>query len=426
MLDLKYVLANLGELEKIVQKRNSGKDVIAEINKIPPLAGRRSALILKTEELKATRNKVSDEIAKIKKGSGEAGNLIDEMKKVSSEIKTLDVDLNQIEKEIEQILLCIPNVLHESVPIGIDSNSNVEIRKWGKLPEFNFKIKDHVELGESLGILDLETAGNITGSRFALYRRELASLERALINFMLDEHTRKGYEETLPPFLVNSSSMKGTGQLPKFAEDSFKVEGTDYWLIPTGEVPLTNIFGNTILEKSNLPISLVAYTPCFRKEAGSYGKDIRGIIRQHQFNKVELVKFSDPEESVKDLETLLNDAEMILQKLDLPYRVVQLCSGDINANAILGYDIEVWIPTQRKYREISSVSLFGDYQARRANIKFRPDKKAKPLFAHTINGSALAVGRTVVAIMENFQNEDGSIRIPEVLVPYMRGKTIIR
>jgi seryl-tRNA synthetase len=418
MLDLKFVLSNIDAVKSNLEKRNSGEEIFAELEKISPLAQKRKKNIEMAQELKERRNTVSDEIAKIKKAKGDASSIIAEMKEVSSTVKGLDEELRGVEAEIEQILLGIPNMLHEDTPIGKDETGNLEVRTFGEKTKLDFKPKDHADLGEELGLLDFEAAALISGARFSVYKGSLARLERALINFMLDVHVENGYEETLPPFLVNSDSMKGTGQLPKFADDSFKLEGTDFWLIPTAEVPVTNFYKGKIMAGETLPKAYAAYTACFRKEAGSYGKDMKGLIRLHQFNKVELVKFSKPEESMNDFNALVKDAESILEKLGLPYRTCRLCSGDISANALICYDMEVWLPSQNRYREISSCSLFGDYQARRAGIRFRPEKKAKPQFVHTINGSGLAIGRTVVAIMENYQNADGSITVPEVLIPY--------
>jgi seryl-tRNA synthetase len=348
------------------------------------------------------------------------------MRQVSQRIKELDGKLGEVEDEIHRSLLLIPNVPHESVPVGKDADDNPVVKRWGEISQFSFTPKHHWELGESLGILDFERAAKITGARFTLYWGLGARLERALINFMLDLHTTKhGYLEVLPPFMVNSSAMTGTGQLPKFKEDLFKLEDWDYYLVPTAEVPVTNIFMNEILEEKDLPLCYTAYTPCFRSEAGSYGKDTRGLIRQHQFNKVELVKFTTPEHSYDELESLLLDAEEVLQKLELPYQVVTLCTGDLGFSAAKTYDIEVWIPGQQTFREISSCSNFGDFQARRANIRYRPKGKKKIAYPYTLNGSGLAVGRTLVAIIENWQQEDGSVVIPPPLRNYMGGVDII-
>jgi seryl-tRNA synthetase len=348
------------------------------------------------------------------------------MREVSQQIKGLDDELRGIEEEFDLFLLTVPNIPHASVPVGRSESDNVEIRSHGEKPSFDFEAKPHWEIGESLGILDFERGAKITGARFTLYRGMGARLERALINFMLDLHTEQhGYLEMLPPFMVNRESMTGTGQLPKFEDDLFRLEGLDYYLIPTAEVPVTNIHRGEILRSAELPLRYTAYTPCFRKEAGSYGKDTRGLIRQHQFNKVELVKFARPEQSYSELELLLDNAEEVLRRLGLHYRVVELCTGDLGFSAAKTYDIEVWLPGQEAYREISSCSNFEDFQARRAGIRFRDEEKAKPEFVHTLNGSGLAVGRTLVAILENYQSADGSVRIPEVLRPYVGGAVAI-
>ena len=368
------------------------------------------------------RNVVSDKIASMKRKGENANDLVLEMREVSATIKILDSDLSENEEKINGILLEIPNIPHSSVPEGKDGSDNQIIRIVGKQPEFKFEPKPHWEIGEELKALDFERASKITGARFPLYIGAGAKLERALINFMLETHTTQhGYTEILPPFIVNKQSMTNTGQLPKFAEDLFKLEGWDYYLIPTAEVPVTNIHQNEILDESILPVLYTAYTPCFRSEAGSYGKDTKGLIRQHQFNKVELVKFSKPETSYDELEKLLNDAETILKCLGLPYQVVSLCTGDLGFSAAKTYDIEVWMPSQGVYREISSCSNFENFQARRGNIRFKRKGKKGVEFVHTLNGSALAVGRTFAAILENYQQEDGSVIIPEILKPYMGG-----
>jgi seryl-tRNA synthetase len=385
---------------------------------------RRTAL-REVETLKARRNKVSDQIAALKKEKKDAVALIDEMRGLGDRVKELDAQVTTIETSLEEWLLTLPNVPHDSVPRGKTSEDNVEARRWGQPRKFEFQPLPHWEIGTRLGILDFERAAKIAGARFAVYYGAGARLERALINFMLDIQTREhGYTEVLPPFMVNTKAMTGTGQLPKFADDLFRVEKTDYWLIPTAEVPLTNLHREEFLDGGRLPISYAAYTPCFRSEAGSYGKDVKGLIRQHQFNKVELVKFTRPEESFEALERLTRDAETVLQRLDLPYRVVTLCTGDLGFAAAKTYDLEVWLPSYDAYREISSCSNFGDFQARRAGIRFRRAQGAKAEFAHTLNGSGLAVGRTLVAILENGQRKDGSVAIPEVLQPYFGGKEI--
>jgi seryl-tRNA synthetase len=370
--------------------------------------------------LKHRRNVASDEISNLKKEKKDASDRIGEMREVSQRIKILDQELNAIEERFKDILLLIPNMPHDSVTVGVDEKDNPVVKTWGSAPRFQFEPKPHWEVGEALGILDFERAVRMTGARFTLYWGMGAALERAIISFMLDTHTRRhGYTETLPPFMVNSNSLIGTGQLPKFKEDLFKLEGRDYYLIPTAEVPVTNIHMNEILEEEELPKYYTAYTPCFRSEAGSYGKDTRGLIRLHQFNKVELVKFSKPEDSYVELERLLENAETILQELGLHYRVVLLCTGDMGFSASKTYDIEVWLPGQNTYREISSCSNFEDFQARRANIRFRRKGQSKTELVHTLNGSGLAVGRTLLAILENYQQEDGSVLIPPVLRPYL-------
>jgi seryl-tRNA synthetase len=396
------------------------------ITPVLDLDQKRRKIIREVESLKHERKVVSDHISQMKKSGEDAEETIERMRQVSQRIRELDQQLGQIEGELQQSLLMIPNVPHESVPVGRDEQDNPVIKRWGEILEFSFTPRPHWDLGENLGILDFERAAKITGARFTLYWGLGARLERALINFMLDLHTNKhGYYEVLPPFIVNSSSMTGTGQLPKFKEDLFKLEDWDYYLVPTAEVPVTNIYMNEILEEDDLPLYITAYTPCFRSEAGSYGKDTRGLIRQHQFSKVELVKFSTPEQSYEELESLLLDAEEVLQHLQLPYRVVTLCTGDLGFSAAKTYDIEVWLPGQQAFREISSCSNFEDFQSRRANIRYRPQGKKKIAFVYTLNGSALAVGRTVVAILENWQQEDGSVMIPPALHPYMGGIEVI-
>jgi len=417
MLDSKFLRDNLEAVEARLKTRGGSLD----LSGFRELDSRRRELLRKSEELKALRNRVSDEISKIKDKS-QAQAQIAGMREVGVRIKALDEELKGIEEGLEQSLMTMPNIPNEAVPIGVSEADNVEVRKWGEPPAFSFPAKPHWELGESLGILDFERGAKLTGARFTLYKGAGARLERALINFMLDLHTgRHNYVEMLPPFMVNRESMTATGQLPKFEEDLFRLEGTDYYLIPTAEVPVTNIHRGEILRGEDLPICYTAYTPCFRKEAGSYGKDTRGLIRQHQFNKVELVKFSRPADSYRELEKLLNDAEEVLRLLGIPYRVIELCTADLGFSAARTFDIEAWLPGQGTYREISSCSNFEDFQARRASIRFREDDKAKPEFVHTLNGSGLAVGRTVVAVLENFQQADGSVMIPEALQPYMGG-----
>ena len=417
MLDLKFIRDNLEEAERRLCTRGGA----AYLDGFRELDSRRLTLLRESETLKALRNTVSDEIARIKDKS-QAQDKILEMREVSQRIKGMDEELKQVDEALSGFLLTVPNLPDPSTPLGTSENDNLLVRSWGEPASYGFAPKPHWEIGESLGILDFECGAKLTGARFTLYRGAGARLERALINFMLDLHTEKhGYQEVLPPFMVNRDSMQGTGQLPKFEDDLFKLTDPEFYLIPTAEVPVTNIHRGEILKKSDLPICYTAYTPCFRREAGSYGKDTRGLIRQHQFNKVEMVKFTAPSESDAELEKLTNNAEEVLQLLGLPYRVMALCSGDIGFSATKTYDLEVWLPGQSCYREISSCSSFGDFQARRASIRFREEEKSKPEFVHTINGSGLAVGRTLVAILENGQQEDGSVVIPEALRPYMGG-----
>jgi seryl-tRNA synthetase len=421
MLDVRYIRDNLAEVEARLKTR--GGD--AGLGGFQVLDARRRDLLQQSEALKALRNKVSDEISRIKDKS-QAQDRIAEMREVSQRIKTLDEELRLAEEELETLLLTIPNVPSATTPVGSSEADNVQVRTWGELPSFDFTPRPHWEIGEALGILDFECGAKLAGARFTLSRGAGARLERALINFMLDLHTeRHKYVEMLPPFMVNRESMTGTGQLPKFEDDLFHLEGVDYFLIPTAEVPVTNIHRGEILRGADLPIRYTAYTPCFRKEAGSYGKDTRGLIRQHQFNKVELVKFVRPADSYSELEKLLDDAEEVLRQLRLPYRVMALCTADLGFSAAKTYDIEVWLPGQSAYREISSCSNFEDFQARRASIRYREEEKAKPEFVHTLNGSGLAVGRTLVAILENYQRRDGTVVIPEALRPYMGGQEII-
>ncbi|MCI1930185.1 MAG: serine--tRNA ligase, partial [Clostridia bacterium] len=387
----------------------------------------RRELIGKVEELKAKQNADTKEIPKLKKEGKDTTALMADMKALSSKIKELDAQVAQADEKLTDFMLSVPNMPYKDVTKGKDDTENVELRKWGEPRKFDFDFKAHWDLGKDLGILDPDTAGKITGSRFTVYRGAGARLERAIINFMLDLHVDKqGYTEIFPPFMVNRKSMIGTGQLPKFEDDAFKVAGTDYFLIPTAEVPVTNMYSDMILDGKDLTIKHCAYTACFREEAGSAGRDTRGIIRQHQFNKVEMVKFAKPENSYAELETLTNDAEEILKLLGLPYRVVRLCGGDLGFSAAMTYDIEVWMPSYNRYVEISSCSNFESYQARRANIRFKDNPKDKAQYVHTLNGSGLAAGRTTAAIMENYQQADGSIVIPEVLRPYMHGMEVIK
>jgi seryl-tRNA synthetase len=377
--------------------------------------------LAKVEQLRSTRNIVSEKISRKKKDSPETKEIILEMRKIAGQIKKLEEEIRQLEEKVQAILLVIPNMPHETVPIGESAKDNVVLRYWGKPRNFDFKPRSHWDLGEALDILDFERGSKVAGARFVFYKGIGAQLERALINFMLNLHAKEhGYVEIFPPFIVNNESMLGTGQLPKFAQEAFKIEDTNYYLIPTAEVPVTNIYRNEILNGENLPICYVAYSACFRAEAGAAGRDTRGLIRQHQFNKIELVKFCRPEESNIELEKLTQDAERILQLLALPYRIVSLCTGDLGFSAAKTYDLEVWLPSYAEYKEISSCSNFTDFQARRANIRFRSGK-GKPQFIHTLNGSGLAIGRTVAAILENYQESDGSVCLPEVLVPYLNG-----
>ncbi len=418
MLEAKYIREHLDD----VRERLALRGETVNLDRFMLIDGERRKTIQVWERLRALQKKVSDEVSRKKKEGQDASELIEEMKKVSQELKGLDTIIEEKEKALQDFLLVVPNLPHPSVPAGKDSSDNAEVRRWGEIPKFDFEPKPHWDLGEELGILDFKNGAKITGARFTLYWDLGAKLERALINFMLDLHTREhGYREVLPPFMVNRTAMTGTGQLPKFEEELFKVEGTDYFLIPTAEVPVTNIHQADILEEKMLPLYYTAYTPCFRKEAGSYGKDTRGLIRQHQFNKVELVKFTTPESSYGELEKLLSNAEEVLKRLRLPYRVVNLCSGDLGFSAAKTYDIEAWLPGQNTYKEISSCSNFEDFQARRAKIRYRIAGKNKTEFVHTLNGSGLAVGRTLVAILENCQQADGSVMIPEALRPYLYG-----
>ncbi|NSW84920.1 MAG: serine--tRNA ligase [Syntrophobacteraceae bacterium] len=416
MLDLKFVRDNADRITRMLQDRRLDMDLTPLLD----LDQKRRRVLKEVEELKYLRNTASEEISRLKREKTDASDRIEEMRQVSQRIKALDQDLSAVDQEFSDFLLLIPNMPHESVPVGSDENDNRLVKKWGTPPTFDFDPKPHWEIGESLGILDFERAAKMTGARFALYWGMGAALERALITFMLDVHTsRHGYTEVLPPFMVNSTSLVGTGQLPKFKEDLFKLEGRDYYLVPTAEVPVTNIHAGEILDEEQLPRLYTAFTPCFRSEAGSYGKDTRGLIRQHQFNKVELVKLSRPETSYQELESLLSNAETILQELGLHYRVVVLCTGDMGFSASKTYDIEVWLPGQNTYREISSCSNFEDFQARRANIRFRRKGQSKTELVHTLNGSGLAVGRTLVAILENYQQPDGTVVVPPVLRPYL-------
>ena len=422
MLELRFVRENLDLVRQKSLLRGQDPQLLDRFARID---SHRLAVLAEAEALKNRRNTVSKTIASLKQAgqNEQAEPLIVEMRDVSDTIKRLDAELAEIERDLQDTVMTIPNLCDDSVPPGKDEHANIEVKRWGTPPSFTFQPLPHWELGERLGILDFETASRLAGARFSLLKGFGSRLSRALINFFLDLHTqRHGYTEVLPPFMVNSTAMTGTGQLPKFKEDLFKIDNWDLWLIPTAEVPVTNIHAGQTLEENTLPVKYTAYTPCFRSEAGSYGKDTRGLIRQHQFEKVELVKFTTPESSAEELERLLADAEAVLQLLELPYRVVALCSGDLGFSSAKTYDIEVWLPGQNTYREISSCSNFLDFQARRAGIRYRPKGEKKSRLVHTLNGSGLAVGRTLLAILENYQQADGTIRLPKVLEPYFENR----
>lgn len=423
MLDIKVLRNNFDEVKEKLAHRGEN---LADFEKFGELDKRRRTLLVETESLKGQRNEVSQEIAALKREKQDADAKIEEMRIVGDRIKTLDLELKNIDEKLQRILLSIPNIPHESTPIGETEDDNVEIRKWGEVRDFTFEPKAHWDLGTDLDILDFERAAKVTGSRFVFYKKLGARLERALLNFMMDLHADEhGYDEILPPYMVNRVSMTGTGQLPKFEEDAFLVEKEDYFLIPTAEVPVTNLHRDEIFQVKDLPRKYTAFSACFRSEAGSAGRDTRGLIRQHQFNKVELVQFVKPEDSYEALEKLTDNAEEVLRRLELPYRVLSMCTADLGFTAAKKYDIEVWIPSYDSYREISSCSNFEAFQARRAGIRFRREAKGKPEYVHTVNGSGLAIGRTVAAILENYQEEDGSIRIPTALQSYMGGITKI-
>lgn len=422
MLDLKFMRENKELIEKMLKNRNSD----LTLDEFAKLDEERRQILSEVETLKNKRNVESQEIAKLKKAKQDASELIKEMGEVSAKIKELDEKLAIVDEKIKYIQMTIPNMCHETTPIGKDEDENVEIRRWGTPRVFDFEPKPHWEIGEKLGILDFERGAKLSGSRFVLYRGAAARLERALVNFMLDMHVdEQGYTENITPFIVNREICEGTGQLPKFEEDMYRTDD-DMFLISTSEITMTNIHRKEILEEKELPKYYTAYSPCFRREAGSYGKDVKGLIRVHQFNKVEMVKLATPETSYDELEKMVVNAEEILQRLGLPYRVISLCTGDIGFGSAKTYDLEVWLPSQNKYREISSCSNCEDFQARRMGLKYRPNGSNKSEFVHTLNGSGLAVGRTLVAIMENYQQEDGSFLIPEALVPYMRGLTVVK
>jgi seryl-tRNA synthetase len=416
MLDRKFIRENIEKVEQSLKNRQ----MESPLDRFQELEEKRRDILYENEQLRHKRNINSDKIGELKREGKDASHIIEEMKEVSDKIKEYDEELDKVETELDDILLRIPNIPNESVPVGVDEEDNRELRKWGEPREFDFEYKAHWELGEDLDILDFERGGKVTGARFTFMKKAGARLERSLINFMLDLHTQEhDYSEVFPPFIANAESMTGTGQLPKFEKDMFKLNGLPYYLIPTAEVPVTNMYRDEILQKEELPIYHTAYSACFRAEAGAHGRDTRGIIRQHQFNKVEMVKFVEPETSYDELERITSDAEEVLQKLELPYRVVALCTGDLTFSSAKTYDLEVWMPAYDTYREISSCSNFEDFQARRAGIRYRPQPKAKAEYVHTLNGSGLAIGRTVAAILENYQNEDGSVTVPEVLRPYM-------
>ena len=423
MLDLKLIR---GETERVKKALARRKEVV-DIDAVIAVDDKRRALLFEAKGLKAKQNGVTKQIPAMKKEGKDTTEVFSQMKEISEKIKELDSKIREVEDELNRMMLTIPNIPSDDVPDGDTDEDNIEIRKFGEPKNFGFEPKAHWDLGKDLGILDPDTAAKITGARFTVYKDAGAKLERAVINYYLDTHTEEnGYTEVFPPFMVHRNSMVGTGQLPKFEEDAFKVADTDYFLVPTAEVPVTNMYREQIIDGSVLPIKHVAYTACFRAEAGSAGRDTRGLIRQHQFNKVELVKFTKPEDSYEELEKLTNDAEKVLQGLGLPYRVVRICIGDLGFTAAKKYDIEVWMPSYGRYVEISSCSNFEDFQARRANIKYKDGQGSKARYVHTLNGSGVAVGRTVAAIIENYQNEDGSITVPDVLVPYMGGRKVIK
>jgi seryl-tRNA synthetase len=418
MLDVKLMRENLDE----VKTRMATRGAEIDWNKFVAVDRERREALANIERLKEKKNRLSGEIGKIRKNGGDATALMRDVEEVSEDIRTAEGPLAEIEARFEQLMLTLPNLPNPGVPVGKNADDNKEIRRWGDLPKFDFEPKNHWDIGEELGILDFERAAKIAGARFAVYRDDGARLERALINFMLDLHTKEnGYMEMIPPALVNRTALVGTGQLPKFEEDLFRLAQGEYFLIPTAEVPLTNLHRDEMIEREDLPIKYVAYTPCFRSEAGSYGKDVRGLIRLHQFNKVEMVKFSEPETSYDELESMVRNAEEVLKRLRIPYRVVELCTGDLGFGSAKTYDLEVWVPGQNTYREISSCSNCEDFQARRANIRYRKENKGRPIFVHTLNGSGLAVGRTFVAVLENYQQKDGSVVIPDALRSYMGG-----
>ena len=423
MLDLRWIRSNPDEVRKFLADRNNDMD----IGPLLAMDEEKRALLTETEDLKARRNEGSKKVGAAKARGEDAASIMEEMRSLGERVKEIDARIAELDAGISDMLLSIPNRPHDSVPVGKDENDNPEVRRWGEPKSFAFEPKAHWDIGEALGILDFEKGASLSQSRFTVLKGMGARLERALLNFMLDLHTEKhGYREILPPFMVNSKTMTGTGQLPKFADDLYKCENDDLWLIPTAEVPLTNLHADEILEESLLPLFYSAYTPCFRREAGAYGRDVRGMLRQHQFDKVEMVKITTPEESYGELEKLTDNAEEVLRALGIPHRTICLCTGDMGFGSSKTYDVEVWLPSQDKYREISSCSNCEDFQARRMNTRFRPKDGGKLRFVHTLNGSGIAIGRTLIAVLENYQREDGSVEIPEVLVPYMGGATEIK
>lgn len=417
MHDIKYIESNLDYVKENLQKRNFATKIIDEV---VALNSKRKENTTKVETTQAEIKKISKEVGAKKKSGEDATDLMSQVHDLKNSVVTINEELEETKKDLNYKLSTIPNLVEDDIPLGNDENDNVEVNKWGNPKSFNFEVKDHVAIGEDLNMLDFEAASKLTGARFVVYKGLLARLERALANFMLDHQLDRGYEEIIPPFIVHERALYGTGQLPKFKEDLFKIEGQDWYLIPTSEVPLTNLKREETFDTSELPLKYTGLTPCFRSEAGSHGRDTRGLIRMHQFNKVEMVNITHPEKSDNALSDMVKSAESILEKLDLPYRTVRLCSGDIGFGARKTFDLEVWVPSQNTYREISSCSNCGDFQARRASIRFKSEGE-KPQFAHTLNGSGLAVGRCFVAILENYQNEDGSITVPKALVPYMGG-----
>ncbi len=424
MLDIKLIRTNPDMVKQAM--KNRGADMDAVIDELLQIDVQRRDIMARAESMKARQNEMTKQIPRLKKEGADIASVMEEMKQLSSNIKLADTEVSALNEKQSRILLQIPNINHESVPIGRDDSENVEVRRWGTPRQFDFEPQPHWDIGAQMDILDPQTAAKVTGARFHFYKKAGAKLERAIMNFFLDTHTSNGYTEVRPPFIVNRASMTGTGQLPKFEEDAFKLDGLDYFLVPTAEVPVTNMYRDQILNGEDLPLSYCAYTACFRAEAGSAGKDTRGLIRQHEFSKVELVKFTKPEQGYDELEKLTNNAEELLIKLGLPYRVMALCTGDTGFSSAKTYDLEVWLPSYNRYVEISSCSCYSDFQARRANIKYKNDIKDKAQYVYTLNGSGLAVGRTMAAVIENYQNPDGSVTIPEVLRPYMGGMIIAR